>query len=92
MPVYLRAVSFEKGCFPGQEPLARLNARGHVNRRLRLLRIDGEAARPGEEVMLGERSVGRVTSAVAGLALGYLRTDVPDEAALEVAGRAARID
>jgi folate-binding protein YgfZ len=86
-----RAVSFSKGCFPGQEPLARLNARGHVNRRLRTLSVDGEAALPGDEVRDGERSVGRVTSAVPGLALGYLRTDVPDDAALEVAGRPARI-
>jgi tRNA-modifying protein YgfZ len=86
-----RAVSFSKGCFPGQEPLARLHARGHVNRRLRVLSIDGEAALPGEEVRAGERTVGRVTSAVPGLALGYLRTDVNEEASLDVAGRPARI-
>ena len=42
-----RAVSFTKGCYPGQEPLARLHHRGHVNRSLRVLELDGEPARPG---------------------------------------------
>jgi folate-binding protein YgfZ len=86
-----RAVSFSKGCYPGQEPLARLRARGHVNRRLRVLDIEGDAASPGDEVFLDGRSVGRVTSAVSGLALGYLRAEVPLDAPLEVAGRSARI-
>ena len=42
-----RAVSFTKGCYPGQEPLSRLQHRGHVNRSLRVLELDGEAAQPG---------------------------------------------
>ena len=42
-----RAVSFTKGCYPGQEPLARLRNRGHVNRTLRVLELDGDAAAPG---------------------------------------------
>jgi len=86
-----RAVSFTKGCYPGQEPLARLHARGHVNRSLRVLSIEGAAASPGEEVRCDGRVVGRVTSAVPGLALGFLRSEVPLEASLEVAGRPARI-
>ena len=86
-----RAVSFGKGCYPGQEPLARLHLRGHVNRRLRVLTIEGAAASAGESVRHGEREVGRVTSSVPGLALAYLRTEVPDDAPLEVAGRPARI-
>ena len=36
-----RAVSFEKGCFPGQEPIARLHYRGHANRGLRVLTWEG---------------------------------------------------
>ena len=41
-----RAVSFSKGCYPGQEPLARLADRGHVNRSLRVLELEGDPATP----------------------------------------------
>jgi len=80
-------ISFTKGCFPGQEPIARLHYRGHANRELRVL--DVEAARPGDEVRYGDKVVGRVTSAVDGLALAYVRTEVPDGADVDVAGRSA---
>jgi folate-binding protein YgfZ len=86
-----RAVSFTKGCYPGQEPLARLRSRGHVNRTLRVLELDNAGARAGDEVRYEDRSVGRITSVVPGLALGYLRVDVPAEARLEVAGAPARL-
>jgi folate-binding protein YgfZ len=86
-----RAVSFTKGCYPGQEPLARLQNRGHVNRSLRVLDVDGEPARQAEEVRAGDRVVGRITSSVPGLALAYVRHDVPDDAELEVGGRRARL-
>ncbi|HZO97500.1 MAG TPA: hypothetical protein VFB42_09025 [Gaiellaceae bacterium] len=85
-----RAVSFTKGCYPGQEPLARLRNRGHVNRTLRVLELDGEA-RPADEVRYEGRAVGRVTSAVPGLALAYVRVEVPDGAELEVGGARARL-
>src|ERR671939_877149 len=84
-----RAVSFTKGCYPGQEPIARLHYRGHVNRRLRVLEVD--AAQPGAEVRHDGRVVGRVTSAVPGLALGYVRAEVPDDASVTVGGRTARL-
>jgi folate-binding protein YgfZ len=87
-----RAISFTKGCFPGQEPVARLHARGHVNRRLRLLRVEGAPAEIGADVVEDGRVVGRVTSAVEGLALAYVRVEVTSEAPLEIAGRAASID
>ena len=38
-----RAVSFTKGCYPGQEPIARQHYRGKVNRKLRVLEVDGDA-------------------------------------------------
>ena len=82
-------ISFSKGCYPGQEPIARLHNRGHVNRRLRV--IDVDAARPGDEIVHAGKPVGRVTSAVPGLALGYVRVGVPDDAELEVGGAAARL-
>ena len=86
-----RAVSFSKGCYPGQEPLARLHNRGHVNRTLRVVELDGKPARQADEVRHEDRVVGRVTSAVSGLALAYVRVDVPAGAELEVAGRPARL-
>jgi tRNA-modifying protein YgfZ len=81
------AVSFTKGCYPGQEPIARLRYRGKVNRRLRILEV--ESATPGDEIRFGDKTVGRVTSAVPGVALGYIRAEVPEDAQLEVGnGRA----
>lgn len=79
-------VSFSKGCYPGQEPIARQRYRGKVNRRLRVLEIDGDAA-PGDELLYEEKTVGRITSAVPGLALGYVRVEVPDEAELKLAAK-----
>jgi folate-binding protein YgfZ len=75
-------VSFTKGCYPGQEPIARLRHRGKVNRRLRVLEV--EAAQPGDEIRSSDKVVGRVTSAAGGRALGYVRVEVPVDAALEV--------
>jgi tRNA-modifying protein YgfZ len=84
-----RAISFTKGCYPGQEPIARLHFRGHANRALRVLEVESAVA--GAEVRLGEKPVGRVTSAVPGLALAYVRSEVTDDAELEVDGRPARL-
>ena len=81
-------VSFTKGCYPGQEPIARLRHRGKVNRSLRAL--DVEAAQPGEEIHYGEKVVGRVTSAVGDRALGYVRVEVPAGAEVSVGGKTAR--
>jgi len=74
-------ISFSKGCYPGQEPIARQRYRGKVNRKLRVLEIDGEAT-PGDELVLDGKKVGRITSAVPGLALGYVRVEVPNDAQL----------
>jgi tRNA-modifying protein YgfZ len=75
-------VSFTKGCYPGQEPIARLHYRGKVNRGLRGLKV--QDAEPGEEIRHGEKVVGRITSAVADRALGYVRVEVPHDAELAV--------
>jgi folate-binding protein YgfZ len=82
-------ISFTKGCYPGQEPIARLHYRGHVNRKLRVL--DVESAQPGADILHEGKKVGRVTSAVPGLALGYVRVDVSEDAALEIDGAPARL-
>jgi folate-binding protein YgfZ len=90
-----RAVSLTKGCFPGQEPIARLHHRGHANRGLRVLRIEGsEVPEPETEVRFKDKAVGRVTSAARGpdgiAALAYVRTEVPGDAVLEVGPALAR--
>ncbi|HWX52220.1 MAG TPA: glycine cleavage T C-terminal barrel domain-containing protein, partial [Solirubrobacteraceae bacterium] len=64
-----RAVSFTKGCYVGQETVARLHYRGKPNRHLRGLRLSEPAAR-GVELHLGERPVGRVGSTTVSPALG----------------------
>jgi len=86
-----RAISFSKGCYPGQEPVARQHYRGKVNRRLRVLEVEGEPPAAETPVVLGEKEVGRVTSAVPGLALGFVRVEVPDDAELSVGGAPARL-
>jgi folate-binding Fe-S cluster repair protein YgfZ len=47
------------------------------------LEIDGEAE-PGDDLLLDGKKVGRITSAVPGLALGYVRVEVPADAQLEL--------
>jgi tRNA-modifying protein YgfZ len=77
-------VSFTKGCYPGQEPIARLHYRGKANRRLRVLDVEG-SPEPETEVLHGDKVVGRVTSSVPGRALAFVRTDVPEDAKLTLA-------
>jgi folate-binding protein YgfZ len=85
-------VSFTKGCYPGQEPVARLHYRGHPPRRLRVLELD-EVPEYDAELLHEGRAVGRVTSAArredgSVVALAYVRTEVPDDAPLALAARA----
>src|SRR3954466_9273375 len=58
-----RAVSFTKGCYVGQETVARLHYKGKPNRRLLGLRLS-EPAAPGTELHLGEKVVGKLGSVV----------------------------
>ena len=89
-----RAVSFTKGCYPGQEPIARLRYRGHANRTLRRLLIDAQDL-PGRDAPIVHegKDVGRLTSAVRTaegvLGLGYVRVEVPADAELVVGPAAA---
>ena len=82
-----RAISFTKGCYPGQEPVARMHYRGHPNRGLRIVEIDGgDLPAYDAELTLDGKVVGRITSAVTDgdrvLALGYVRREVPEDATL----------
>ena len=85
-----RAVSFTKGCYPGQEPIARQHYRGKLNRRLRVLELSGPVE-PEAELELDAKKVGRVTSVADGLALAYVRVEVPDDAVLSIDGVQARL-
>jgi folate-binding protein YgfZ len=64
-----RAVDFEKGCYIGQEPVARLHYRGRPNRQLRGLRLSAPA-QSGAELLLDERKVGSIGTACVSPALG----------------------
>jgi folate-binding protein YgfZ len=64
-----RAVDFEKGCYIGQEPVARLHYRGKPNRTLRGLRLSAPASH-GEALRLGEKEVGTIGTACLSPALG----------------------
>ena len=65
-----RAVSFTKGCYVGQETVARLFYKGKPNRHLRGLRLSGAAAATGDELRLGEKVVGRLGTVVESPRLG----------------------
>ena len=91
-----RAISFTKGCYPGQEPVARLHYRGHPNRGLRVLALEGaELPDYDAELTLDGKVVGRVTSAAPDpehgvVALAFVRREVPADAELGVATGVAR--
>ncbi len=83
-----RAVSFTKGCYTGQEVVARIHYRGHVNRQLRSLRF-AEPVDVGTELYDGDRAVGRVTSIAThpvrgAIGLGYVRREVEPPAKLAI--------
>jgi folate-binding protein YgfZ len=96
----VRAVHLDKGCYRGQESVARIYNLGRPPRRLALLHLDGsdsELPASGAEVLLGERSVGFVGTAVrhfelGPIALAIVRRTVPDDAELVTGGVAAAID
>lgn len=74
------AISFQKGCYIGQETIARIDALGHVNKLLTGVKFAGETVPPvGEELLADGKTVGHVTSAClspalgAPLALAYVR-------------------
>lgn len=83
-----RAVSFTKGCYIGQEPVARLHYRGRPNRTLRGLELSAAAA-PGASLRLGEKAVGEVGSSCLSpahgpIALAIVRREAEPGAELAV--------
>jgi folate-binding protein YgfZ len=94
------AVHLEKGCYRGQETVARVHNLGRPPRRLVLLHLDGvseELPAPGSQVLAGSRAVGRVGTVVRHhelgvVALALVKQSVRTDTALTVAGSAAAID
>jgi folate-binding protein YgfZ len=92
-----RAVSFTKGCYIGQEPVARLHHRGHANRGLRAILLDGAPPSPGAAIAVDGRAVGRVTSAAASptlgrtVALAIVRRELDPGQRVEVDGESGEI-
>ncbi|HTT26856.1 MAG TPA: glycine cleavage T C-terminal barrel domain-containing protein [Solirubrobacteraceae bacterium] len=85
-----RAVSFTKGCYVGQETVARLYYRGKPNRQLRGLRLSG-AASPGDELTFDGRVVGRIASIAESprlgpIALALVRREAPPGTTVVVSG------
>ena len=77
-----RAISYDKGCYIGQETIARIKTYGHVNRRLVQIAIAGESVPArGDKILAEGREVGQVTSAIRSsrlgkpLTLGYVRRE-----------------
>jgi tRNA-modifying protein YgfZ len=90
-----RAVSFSKGCYVGQETVARLHYRGKPNRHLRGLRL-AEPAERGTDVLLGEKVVGRLGSVCVSprlgpIALALVRREAQAGATVTVAGAEAEV-
>jgi folate-binding protein YgfZ len=90
-----RAVSFTKGCYVGQETVARLYYRGKPNRRLRGVKLSAPVP-PGAELRLGERAVGTLGSSVVSpvhgpIGLALVRREAQDGATVDVAGSPALI-
>jgi folate-binding protein YgfZ len=76
------AVSFTKGCYLGQEVVERIRSRGHVNKKLVGLSLEGkESASPGDVIVSSDRPVGTITSSIHSptldrpIALGYVHRD-----------------
>lgn len=91
------AVHLDKGCYRGQETVARVHTLGRPPRRLTLLHLDGSENRlpaVGSDLVLGERVVGRVGSSarhheLGPIALALVKRNVPLDAALLADGLAA---
>ena len=87
-----RAVDFGKGCYPGQETVARMRYRGHPNKTLYRLSYKGGPLAAGTPIFQGEKQIGTVTSVSSlpedgeNLALGYLSRSADLDAPIAAAG------
>ena len=95
-----KAISFEKGCYIGQEIVARMKYRGHPNRLLRGFEIVGDTApQSGDRLFAEDKEIGWITSAVVSptlgktIGMGYIRVAFTDEGSqVEVQTADGRVD
>ncbi len=80
----LDAISLDKGCYTGQEVVARTHYKGATRRRLMKFGSDGDAA-PGDKVRLDDRDVGEVVNVIGGELLAVVPVDSANDG-LEVNG------
>jgi folate-binding protein YgfZ len=90
-----RTISYQKGCYTGQEVVARIHYRGHVNRRLQRLRCAAAEGplEAGRDLFLEGRAVGSITSSVLSpdlgpIGLGYVRREIEPGSRLATAAEA----
>ncbi len=91
----LGAVSYVKGCYTGQETVARVHFRGHVNRALRGVKVSGAQAPVSRTLALGDKEVGTIRTALLLddhlLALAVVRREVEDGTPLLAGDREATL-
>ena len=85
-----RAVHYDKGCYLGQEAMAKIHFRGKVNRRLAGIEGSGPLG-SGADVLFEGKKVGVVTSAAGGRGLALIRYTVAPGSGVEVAGAPATV-
>lgn len=71
----LNAISFSKGCYPGQELTARMHNRDQAKHKIVVLAMDGHA---GEKIYAGETAVGKVVASRGGKIISQIRRDTPE--------------
>ena len=85
-----RAVHYDKGCYLGQEAMAKIHFRGKVNRRLAVIEAAG-ALEAGAEISADERRIGVVTSASDGRGLALVHHTIAPGAPVTIGGTEARV-
>lgn len=84
-----RAVHYDKGCYVGQEAMAKIHFRGQVGRKL--VRLEGDDLQPGQDVVAAGERMGAVTSAGSGSALAIVKRSLEQGMLAEAAGRTVKV-
>ena len=77
---WLNGVDFQKGCYPGQEVVARVHFRKSARKRILKVRFDGPPPAPGSEVKMGDINIGHIGSVAGARGLAMLRLDRVEDA------------
>ncbi len=71
----IHAISYSKGCYVGQEVVARVSHIGQVSKRLAQIKLNSDNQVPGNKIFYEEKEVGTLTSISGNTALGYIRRE-----------------